>query len=573
MTTVAPVVERSQVADPARWTERTRLVVAMVLVGFVTLTVAWLGDPRAASFSDAGGRLATVKTMAEHGSWVPDLGYWAKDLDPLAAAHPIYGTYPYGEHYVEVTSVPLVVTARPLWQLGGAPAVAVLPALSVVVAAYAALRLARWASGRSGWLAFWFVGVLSPILFYGADFWEHAPGLALALLGIALIFEGGVRRTVLGGLLVGVAGIMRQEMLLGCVALAVGAVCVPVERTRSLRRWRELVLGAVACGATLVLNAFVERVWFGEATGSARVAGRATLGLELANRSRDAIVTTMGVLANEYWLAVVIGVVISLGILLMAAAAADSTSTPMTGVVGAVIAWGGLTWRFATYGLSMVPGLLPAAPVAALGLFGKRTPRESVLFIGALVALPATWMTQWVGGHAPQWGGRYVLLPTTLLVVLAACQARRLGPRPFVVAIVALGGAMSLVGVVWHIERTREVASFAADVLAVPRDVVIVSDAGFFGSETGGWYQDHLWLEARHADAKTADELATPADVAATVELARQMGAQRIDVLDTLDDPLERLDENPDYPGFRFETARTTNFLWLDVVIRRYVAS
>ena len=78
-----------------------------------------------------------------------------------------------------------------------------IPVLSVVLAAYAARRLSRWASGGDGWLALWFVGLLSPVLFYGADFWEHAPALALGLLAIAVIFEGGRRRVLVGGLLAG----------------------------------------------------------------------------------------------------------------------------------------------------------------------------------------------------------------------------------------------------------------------------------------------------------------------------------------------------------------------------------
>jgi hypothetical protein len=45
-----------------------------------------------------------------------------------------------------------------------------------------------------------------------------------------------------------------------------------------------------------------------------------------------------------------------------------------------------------------------------------------------------------------------------------------------------------------------------------------------------------------------------------------------VDVLDSDDDPLERLDENPTYPGFRYESTRVVEFLWDDVVIRRYVA-
>ena len=73
----------------------------------------------------------------------------------------------------------------------------------------------------------------------------------------------------------------------------------------------------------------------------------------------------------------------------------------MTGVVGAIVAWGGLAWRFIAFGISTVPGFIAAAPVAALGFFGERNRREQVLWTGALVAIPAIWITEWVGGHVP----------------------------------------------------------------------------------------------------------------------------------------------------------------------------
>jgi hypothetical protein len=304
--------------------------------------------------------------------------------------------------------------------------------------------------------------------------------------------------------------------------------------------------------------------------GSVRASKRAEVaGLHLAERARDAVITSLGVLANEYWLALMIGVVIGIGILLMAAGAADRSETAsMTGVVGAIVAWGGLAWRFVMFGISTVPGFLPAAPVAALGFFGERNRREQVLWVGALVAIPAIWMTEWVGGHAPQWGGRYLLLPTALLIVLAAAQVGRLGLRPLVVAVVALGAVMSLVAVTWHVERTRAITRFAQDVMAVPADVVIVADQPWMGSEAGTWFGDRQWLTAG-ADANGSAE---PEDVVATVEVARRAGAIRIDVVDSHDHALERIDENPSYPGFRFESARTVEFLWSDVVIRRYAA-
>ena len=56
------------------------------------------------------------------------------------------------------------------------------------------------------------------------------------------------------------------------------------------------------------------------------------------------------------------------------------------------------------------------------------------------------------------------------------------------------------------------------------------------------------------------------------MDVARRAGVARIDVVDSHDHALDRIDKNPAYPGFRFESVRTTTFLWGDVVIRRYAA-
>lgn len=570
MASVAAMRERSEVAArPARH-DRRRLGLSLLIVGVIALAVAWLGDPRTASFSDAGARLATVKTMAANNTWEPDLGYWAGSVDPGATNHPILFATPHGDAWVAVNGLPLVVAGRPLWEMGGARLAVLIPVLSVVLAAYAARRLSRWASGGDGWLALWFVGLLSPVLFYGADFWEHAPAVGLALLGTALVLEGGARRCVVGGLLAGLAVALRNDALVTFFALGVAVLVVAEERERCRTRWRELSAGAAAFVGLLSANWLIEKAALAGGTGASRAGGRAEVaGSEIAQRLRDAVITSVGVFANEYWLALMIGGVIGIGILLMAAAAADTSgSTTISGVVGATFACLGMAWRLVAFGISTVPGFLTAAPVAALGLFGTRTRREQVLWGAALAAIPLIWLTQWVGDHSPQWGARYLLFPTSLLVVLAAGQVVRLGRRPMVVALLGLAAVMSLVGCAWHIQRTRDVATFADAVMDVPEEVVVVGDTPYWGSEIGSWYGDRNALTAR-----TIDGYADARQMAEAIEVARKTGADRLDVMDSRDDALERIDEAPRYAGFTFESARVVQFLWDDVVIRRYRAS
>jgi hypothetical protein len=107
--------------------------------------------------------------------------------------------------------------------------------------------------------------------------------------------------------------------------------------------------------------------------------------------------------------------------------------------------------------------------------------------------------------------------------------------------------------------------------MAAPADVVVIGDQPWMGSEVGTWYGDRRWLTTRADDGDPNE--ADPQDVGAAVELAREAGATRIDVVDSHDHALDRMAENPPYDGFRFDSSRTTKFLWTDVVIRRYVAT
>ncbi len=92
------------------------------------------------------------------------------------------------------------------------------------------------------------------MLFYGADFWEHAPALALGLLAVTLVLEGGVRKVVIAGAIAGLAAAMRNDMLATFAALGVAALVVPEERRRCRLRWREprpaVVRSSACCSST-----------------------------------------------------------------------------------------------------------------------------------------------------------------------------------------------------------------------------------------------------------------------------------------------------------------------------------
>ena len=136
------------------------------------------------------------------------------------------------------------------------------------------------------------------------------------------------------------------------------------------------------CSSTCVIEHWV----LAPGTGSARATGRAAqISSTFGGRLRDAVITSVGVLANEYWLALVIGG----GHRHRHPAHGGGCRRPVRVVLDAGCRGRGR--RLGRHdrggsprsGISTVPGFLCAAPVAALGFFGERTRREQVLFVGA----------------------------------------------------------------------------------------------------------------------------------------------------------------------------------------------
>lgn len=559
---------------PSGWSvavRRRALPAALAVVFAVAVAIAWLGDPRAGSYSDSGARIATVKTMAEQGTWVADVGYWAAAADPTGQHHPLLYARPVGAHWQVVKSLPLSWLGRPLWDIGGARAVMLIPALGVVLAAWGAYRLGRWSHGGSGWSALWMVGLASPCLFYAADFWEHAPAVGAALLALSFVLDWGWRATwarALGtGALAGIAVVLRTEVAFLFIGVGLVLLTNRNERARMLAH-RIWVAIAVATAAVMYsLNLVLERSLMGASTVASRAASQLPqTGSALGQRLRDIVLTSVGLFPNEDGLGLVVGLTAGLAIILLAWAATHgdlSRGARAFAIAVVVLIFG---WRL-LLGLSAVPGFLAVAPVAALAFTGLFQSRQRILVFGAALALPGIWATEWVGQHAPQWGGRYVLASTAVFLIVAASVVEHLGLRkPIVAGLVGLTVVMAGFGVVWHIDRTRSIAATMDTLRSEPSDVVMVTDWPHVGNEGGAWYGEHRMLDANPVDGVE--------DLAGTVAIARQMGATRVDVMtlrsghhpDDLGGPA------PAYPGYAPVRAWTVPWLWDELLVWRYEA-
>jgi hypothetical protein len=113
----------------------------------------------------------------------------------------------------------------------------------------------------------------------------------------------------------------------------------------------------------------------------------------------------------------------------------------------------------------------------------------------AVSAMPLVWLAQYSGGANPQWGGRYLLVSGTLLVVGGAVILSATPGRARV-AFVALGVFVTLGGVAWLSQRSHAVAS-AMPAMAVDSDTVLISREAHLLREGGDFYRaDQRWLTA-----------------------------------------------------------------------------
>ena len=179
---------------------------------------------------------------------------------PAASLHGLYYTFQVGDHYLNVTTLPMVYAALPLYELGGYRLALLVPMAGR--RARARSRPGRWrgaASGcpRRGWAAFWIVGLASP-----GDHLRPRPVGAQPRPGPHGLGRGGRCSTPSGcarpgggacwpGLAFGVAASMRTEAFVyGFVATAVVCVWLLVAR----RDW---------CGARAGASARPAAVGFG----------------------------------------------------------------------------------------------------------------------------------------------------------------------------------------------------------------------------------------------------------------------------------------------------------------------
>ena len=508
MSVVAPPRHAlSEGEGPAPRSARSaRRVLASVAALFCVYGVLSLfNDPRGSLGTDTGGKVATLRAMDARGSLDPDLGYWAERYDPDGSLHPLFSTEPVGDRWVNVTTLPMLYAAYPLYEVGGLRAVLLLPMLGAVLTALAARALARRLGDGDGWWAFWAVGLASPIVIYALDIWEHSLGTGLMLCAAVVLLDvyedrAGWRASAGAGALFGLAATMRTEALVyGAVITALAALTHA--RGRGRRDIRNMMARSVpvvvGLGAVLIGNQVLERISLGDGLRAARAGGTAAQAAgDLGVRAREAVTTTIGLSRFDRPLDWILGGAIVVAIVIVARALVQRDDASRRIAVAALAVAAVLyAARFAD-GLGFIPGVLSASPLAVAGIaLAWKDVRGRNVAIAALAPLPLVWLFQFSGGAGPQWGGRYVLTTGLLLAVAGMVTARR-ASRAAAAVVVTLGLAVSGCGVAWLSVRSHAVAD-AMEQLAARDDEAVLSLEAHLLREGGAFYDGAArWLTA-----------------------------------------------------------------------------
>jgi hypothetical protein len=456
--------------------------------------------------TDTGGKVATLRAMARHHSLNPDLGYWAARWDPSGLFHPLYYTTHSGGKWVNVTTVSALDIEFPLYLLAGYRGALLISMAGAVLTALAARALARrlGAGDGAGWVAFWLVGLASPVTIYALDIWEHSVGLALMAWGSVFLLDAWVgpgrkdrvRGAGLAGLCFGAAATMRTEALAYAAVLTL-VVCIwLLIASRSVVP--PLLVGAVmtlALAVPVLAGTALDRAQLGTSLRAARATSTVQAsGSEGKVRLKEAALTSVG-LEPSFSASGEIGGLLVAALLALGVHRARRTVDARFAVLALAGAGVAYLLRIAD-GLGFVSGLTAAAPLTVVGLtFGWARPLARPLLLCAGLTLPVVWATDFLGGAGPQWGGRYILLSGFLLGVVGIAA---LGATARWAAIVVAGLAVVVTafGMVWMLVRTHQMAHAQAALARRP-EAVLVSEVPHLAREGGafaGLVEDRRWL-------------------------------------------------------------------------------
>ncbi len=441
---------------------------------------------------DSAVRFVQVESLLRSGDADVAVPYPAASLDPDGRYFPFGAWFHFkraGRFYISYLPYFSMMSA-PLYRLFGFPGLLLIPmaaGLGIVGVTYLALRPRAPDLAWAGALA---TGLGTPLLLYGAQFWDHTTAVllstgALALLGAELDRPEPVRawRVAVAGALLGAGLWIRSEMY--PLAVAVGLAWAFASPRRRVSGVLALGggLGVLAAGLWAINTRLFGSPlgWKGQTLVTSRIgdavqaASASTPAPWLAERLGNAYYQ---LISPDYYAfnggAVVAGLMLAgaLGVAgLLLRGGVRRRSTPLV-ALGAVLGVATSLWIVSAR--TVISGLLPAAPLVVLALLpGTGSAWERFLWAACALFAAAVIVTGTHGGL--QWGPRYLLPVLPAFVWLAAS---------------ALSRARAAAPEVWPMLRGAALALALVGVLTQAAGVELVRQATVRNARINQWIRD-----------------------------------------------------------------------------------
>jgi hypothetical protein len=233
------------------------LASALLLVLFAALIVVLAANLRADAFfvGDPGIKLIAARNALAHPNRPLNIPLPLIDGQRLPYVEPFFEVH--ADHAHAVTSDVFPLISAPLIKCFGIRGAYVLPAFGFMgILAGCAWLGSALDRRRNTAAVIAIAGLATPFLFYGLEFWEHAPGVALATCATAMFVMArtrpdGFRAAALAagsGVVFGAALLMRPEMICAMGAVLVASIWLDQPARRG---W--LLAGLAIVGAVLAL--------------------------------------------------------------------------------------------------------------------------------------------------------------------------------------------------------------------------------------------------------------------------------------------------------------------------------
>jgi hypothetical protein len=489
--------------------------------------------------SDVGLRFWQVRSLLANGGQSLAMTYPGQMYDPQLQHTPFYFAYSLvnGEIFLSITPF-LPLAAAGLYALLGPVGLVVVPVLGTVltaVAVYALLQLTE-VRGAVGW--FWVTAVGTPLFFYALELWDHTPAVACAAWAVyglsRAVVRGRWQPAFGGGVALGVGLGQRPEMYAFALALGLTALVM------LWPRWQTAVALALGGLVGVLPIWLLQYQWVGHPLG---IVATHLFGY---GKPDTYAFETENILYSP---------AISLGRLLIAIQARSIPTflaglLVLLGVVVLILALRQAKWRtsrllllglglcVAGYGLygwvalrpTVLNGLITTLPIIAFSLAfvpagvdnSRYRPIYRLIMTAALLFL-GLMLFLWPTSGGLQWGARYLLPVTPLLVYLAAytyqayaatvsgATARSL--RWTLWGLVGLGIMLQLAGLRVQMGEHRLAGALQASIEALSAEVVL-TNGPFMAAHLAG-VQDKTILYV--------------ADEAALAELVARLAADGVD--------------------------------------------